>query len=422
MDLLRVSEERMSLLRSSQTLLFPVGITYAFINFQLVMGIIFGITFAFTLWVPFTRTLTTLLIAFAGSGICMGYFEAGASVFMLQLWGKEAANYIQALQLMYGLGSLIAPLIAGPFLMELHLRQDEDVNKDGNNSTDINSPEIFHPEETRMIYPFGILALLMALNSICSLIIHCLYPKTDEHQSRNVEERLPQEPESIERRTSIVPADMHVVVAHVVQQPKTGYDVWKIFLIIFATLFMHVYLGLQVTFGSFLLTFAVNSPELQLKKQAAAYLTSLFWTVFTIMKIVAVFAAERVGNEICIIVSLVVMIIANALLIPLGQYDETWLWVGVALVGLGISSIFGCMFGFLEEYFPVTETIGTIISMSAVMGELTFPLIIAPFIEETPNILLTLLLSCTTALSILFFVMAIICNTKLEKLKKEEDK
>lgn len=382
-----------------------MGILYARVNFQVATSLIFVMASLFTLLVPFAMTLTFLLALFVVNGVCLGFFEAGASVFMIHLWGKEAANFIQVLQLMYGVGSLIAPLMAQPFLTTApeHLITLS-------NTTDTQQ----HDTALQLIYPYSILAGFMAFNAIFSLVIWIFYPDTPTHPSRKLAEGSTEEVDEQPEEMIETKSDMAVQI-EIPSKSETDiehYGVWKILTIVLAIIFMHVYFGLQVSFGSYLMTYAVNC-DLKLSKTTGALLTTLYWTTFTVTKVGAIFFVNCLGHEVSILLSLGLMMIAGSFLLPLANHDATSLLAGVALEGIGVSSIFGCMFGHMEDYFQVTDTIASLMAMSSVLGELSFPLLISHFIEADPQILMTVTLICACFLTVIFASMMIICKTKL---------
>ena len=64
-------------------------------------------------------------------------------------------------------------------------------------------------------------------------------------------------------------------------------------------------------------------------------------------------------------------------------------------------------------YFQVTDLIASLIAMSSVLGELSFPLLISHFIEADPQILMIVLLTSTCMLTPIFFLIMFVGRTKL---------
>lgn len=66
--------------------------------------------------VPFCTDVVTLALCIVSGGIAMGFLDTGGNVQLLRLWGTKSAPYMQALHFAFGIGALVAPLIAKPFL------------------------------------------------------------------------------------------------------------------------------------------------------------------------------------------------------------------------------------------------------------------------------------------------------------------
>lgn len=177
---------------------------------------------------------------------------------------------------------------------------------------------------------------------------------------------------------------------------------------------MHTYLGLEISFGSFLMTFAVNS-SLKLSKATGAHLTTLFWSTFTFIRVITILVINRVGITAVLFTSLTVTLLANAILLPYGDTSELMLWIGVGMIGIGMSSVWACIFGFLEQFFPVTSVIGSLMIVAGVLGEFVFPVLISYFVKDYPKILLWVVLFCSVSTCCLFLLIYLICTLRLCK-------
>ena len=292
---------------------------------------------------------------------------------------------------------MLIPVIAAPFLTE---SGDVESMKD---DTDVK--ETFN-DDTQLIYPYSIVSLFLLINSIYSIVIWYLYPVTEEHPSR--------------------------IRAGATEENNTNKGVnsgfYKVLLILMAAAFMHIYYGLQISFGSFLPTFTVKSTSARLANQnitnidtaihdakiEGAYLCTLFWLACTLIRIPAVFVLNRLAHDKSILISLGIILVSNIILVPFGNEYTISLWIGVPLIGIGMSVIWGCMFGFLEYFFPISSFIGSRIIMSAIVGEFVFPVIISSFISQTPQILLWVVLFCSCTITIIFLLMMLISKSKMQ--------
>jgi fucose permease len=62
--------------------------------------------------IPFTASLTALVIAFVASGIAVGTVDIGSNTQMLWARGERAGPWLAALHLAFGAGALVSPLIS----------------------------------------------------------------------------------------------------------------------------------------------------------------------------------------------------------------------------------------------------------------------------------------------------------------------
>lgn len=418
-----------------------MGFIYNRVNFQLTTAICMMYSAIFTLIIPHIRVAWLLLTIFVIDQIGLGAYEAGSNMFILHLWGKEATPFMQCLQSMFGFGALIAPVVLVPFLVET---DDENgvSNSNGKNET---SGEVFHPEDIQLVYPYTIVSAYLIINSIYMLTCYCMYPETTPHPSRAREEsshensiRTPEsDQQSVINRSEssdhkgqddeeplmpVLDCCNSITTESEQQQPPVedpSHRFWRIVTVCITLLFMHIYLGLEITFGSYLTAFAVKC-KLHLSKAYGAFLTTVYWTSFTLFRLLTILYIDYTGIGVNIAGSIVMVLISNAFLLPHGDESLAMLWTGIILIGIGTSSIFACMFGFLEQYFEVTSMISALMIMSAVLGEFTFPAVISRFIESTPAIFLWVTLFCSIGIAILFAIIALICRFKLRKVATEK--
>lgn len=364
-----------------------MGCLFPRTNFLLGSGIISLVAAVATMVIPFSQSLWELVVSFVLYGFCFGFYETGASVYLLKVWGEDADPFLQALQFAFGLGSLIAPLIAEPFL--------------NNHNGDI--------LKGSLIYPFLSLAGMITVNALFFFAVWYKFPDSEEPasvtciQASSVPKK-DVKPGATDRKASEFSS---LLIRNEARKRK-----WESVSTKLVFLFMHIYLGVEIAIGTLILTFAVQS-DLHLTEDTGALLTSLFWGMFTATKVAAVISVQKIGAEWTIILSLVVMMISNILLLPFCQTSETMLTIGVSLMGIGISSIYGCIFAFLDQYMVVSSGLALKIVVSATLGEVTFPAFISLFIDSYPMILMWVSLFCTIAMSVIFLITQHICRQKL---------
>ncbi|GIY14928.1 sodium-dependent glucose transporter 1 [Caerostris extrusa] len=161
---------------------------------------VFNLSTALTmLSIPWSRSMEVLTVLMTINGISLGILETGSNVCCLSLWGKDSGPYFQALHCIFGLGALIAPLIAAPFLGDYEsdfLKFDKHIEFDFNNSSTIfantttqNSTHYFPNEGfeiiseiPRVTYAFTIIGVFALLVTTLFFIVCIITPKDSQGQ------------------------------------------------------------------------------------------------------------------------------------------------------------------------------------------------------------------------------------------------
>lgn len=302
---------------------------------------------------------------------------------------------------MYGAGALFASVFAAPFLVE-----SEGVESIQDNVT---SPDT--EAELMLVWPYSIIACLMLLNALFTLAVYKVSPVTTIHPSRA------QDGNPLTPGTSVPSyGSVEGVEQKKEAKKKRNYGKWKVLVVCLTLTFFAIYMGYEVSIGSFLTTFAVKS-DLHLKKADAVRITTVYWTTFTLFRLLTAFYIEFTGPELNITASLVLILVANgAFVFPFGDTSETMLMIGCALIGTGLSSVFACLLSFLEQFFLLSPRVSSNILIAAMVGEFVFPAIFSFYIDTFPDILLWVTLFCSVLMFLLFALLSMICHQKLGKL------
>lgn len=371
-----------------------VGVIFSFINVQALIAITCGLSAVFMGILPFNRTLYGLVATFFANGLVNGMLDTGSNMFTLVLWGRENGPFMQALHFAFGLGCFHAPLLAKPFLLEL-LEPINNVTTsvlgEDNSTTDYQDyvfPE-FTVEDVALEIPYGVIALFMLINCLIFSYIFLRYREVTPHPSRTQAET------------------KETLGGGFAVDKKVRYTI-----ICLATVFMHVYCGLELAFGTLITSYAVKC-DLHLDKATGAYMASVYWAFFTFFRLFAIFFADVIGAETNIYFNFMLIVLSNLFLIPFGDTNVYCLWAGIILMGLGTSSIWASIFGFLEDYFPVTSGMTASFSVAACLGQSIMPFIVGHFIDSYPPIFLWVTLTASTLLILLFSTFSYLCKKKL---------
>ncbi|XP_023211302.1 sodium-dependent glucose transporter 1-like isoform X2 [Centruroides sculpturatus] len=349
--------------------------------------------------IPWWTRLLPLIMNFLINGIAMGALDTGNNVYCLDIWKKESGPYLQALHFFFGLGAFIAPLIAEPFLPDSSNNHEKNsthnstyfttVYSELDNHSTSNSPN----EDGHSIhFPYGILGCYVLFVVISHIIALCIWPKeekTDRNEATN---------------------NIH----------KSNIPLYST-IISLTALFMCMYSGLEIAFGQLLTTFAVKG-NLHLSESTGSFMTSVYWGTYTFARAFSIFLVTCT-NLICpILVDLALFIAAGVCLSLFGGSSETMLWIGIAVLGFGLSSVFPSVLAWLEFHIPLNSKVASLFIVGVSLGEMVVPLSISHFIDKHSMALMyaTLLLGCGSTLLFIILWLLIIRYKKTEKIEKEK--
>lgn len=380
------------------------------LNFFFVAGCSFLTSTILTFGITQTTDIVTLLAVTTVNQFAHGSFAAGSNPYLFHLWGKETGPYLQGYMFMFGAGGLISPLIVSHFQKA---------------PSSMNS-SLFHVITMGgvLFWPFAIVSAFQLISSLLAFMIHFTFPVPDPHPSREKlvtgEHSLSNFPqENVSKPGDVQELETGLqssLCGERTRQPNASSDkiFWKAMVLVFAMMFMHLFMGVQTCFANFLATFAVTSG-VHLSKDQGAELTSLYWLTYTFFRVISIFYINRIGPGISICLGMIILLGANALFFPFGDSNVSLLVTAVAVAGMGGSTLWGCVYGFLEDYIPINRIVTACIITSAYMGELTFPSVLANWIDRDPGVLQWVVLMCSLGLPVSFAFMFLTCRIKLRQ-------
>ena len=90
---------------------------YKYVNRQLVLLLMTALMGIFTVLLPVSQNVYQYyafnFISFVGAGA----WDSGNSVWLIEMWKDQAPSLLQIQQMMYGIGTIIAPLLVSPFVV-----------------------------------------------------------------------------------------------------------------------------------------------------------------------------------------------------------------------------------------------------------------------------------------------------------------
>ncbi|KAF8785944.1 Sodium-dependent glucose transporter 1 like protein [Argiope bruennichi] len=350
------------------------------------------------LGIPWSRSIGALTALMTVNGLSLGCLDTGGNVCCLNLWGKDSGPFYQALHFTFGLGALIAPLIAAPFVGNIDTSDFSFDNKSTIAANTTLQPAFHNFLNNSLVDSFEIPPITYAYSAIggfaifvtALFLIICIIAPLETQGQQNDESQVR------ERKLSFV------------------------LLIVFLNIILvFVETGTEVGYAQMLTTYVVKGP-LQLSPTTGSYMTSGFWAAFSISRFLSVFLAIKFSNLQLIVFDIIISSIGALILLSFGASQVWAVWLATILLGVGIASFFPAAVGWVEKYMTVTNKMASSFCIGAAFGEMIIPFIISTYIDTVPGVLLyTVAASCALSAGVAF-IMWLILRNKQDKYIKDE--
>ncbi|NWX58914.1 MFS4B protein, partial [Promerops cafer] len=294
-------------------------------------------------WCRESLLLTILMSIIGGS---MGILDTGGNVLALYTWGSEAGPHLQALHFSFAAGAFLAPIVAKMTLGESE--SDELAGAEKTNLSVLKSVPTASPASTTpalkdhhegdVLWSYIIIGTYILFTSIFLFVLYSKGSSTkDKSKASAHKDRL---------------AKYH----------------WPLVGLLFV--FFLFYVGAEVTYGSYVFTYAMVFAEMT--ESEAAALNSVFWGAFAVCRGAAVFGAAFVSPATMIVMSLACSAASSTALAFFAHYRAS-LWVGTAVYGASMATIFPSGIAWIEQYTVVEGKTASLFVVGAALGEMCIP-------------------------------------------------
>ncbi|XP_041836206.1 major facilitator superfamily domain-containing protein 4A [Melanotaenia boesemani] len=385
----------------------------ALFSSTLIISLVFAI-------IPLCHHVVLLSVAMALAGQAMGIIDTIANRQLVTLYQKDSAIILQALHFFIGLGALVSPLVADPFLADdscvlganwtanssfsldlQHLR--ESLAGHGAVLQNTSQYPLFTEGVviTRVAYAFWIMALinLPVPAAVLALMYHQRLLPCSSSSPRLLDK---------ESQSSSNPAgdggQGHGNVFSCCNPSKLqGHSATFFILHVLGGAIVFMTDGIIGSYAGFIYTYAV-SPPLLMSHKAAGCLDSVFWASITAGRVVFIGFSYRYTVPLLLTLSLVGVILVQCLL--LFFYTScVFLFIGTCLLGLSISSVFPFMLAFTEDMFNYRGCATTVLVTSASTGEMMLQLLVGSVIHSQGSYSFLLCSTITSFISFALFLL-----------------
>ena len=335
---------------------------------------------------------------------------------MLRLWDEKSGPYMQALHFSFALGTFVAPLLAEPFITQDAIPDiptshycnppDDTVNDTTTNCTGIDDTSVSNCTDVsddsdffssiQFGWAYWISAFAMLLVAI-PLIYFAACTKRRHPQ-------LYQQIIAEQKENTVTTENRKASKANV-----KHYKTFRIFIVAMCTVFLFFYIGVEVTYGSFVFTFAVTYKELCFSKSKAALLNAVYWGSFTFGRLTGIGIAMLKISTTIMLVSDFIGCMCAVLLITIIHTSDVVIWIGTALLGVAIASVFPSMLLWVDEHLEVTGKVTAVLVNGATFGDMVLPLTVGLLITNVnPELFLYLMLVYCSAATLVYITVMVV--------------
>ena len=172
-----------------------------------------------------------------------------------------------------------------------------------------------------------------------------------------------------------------------------------------------------------LFTFAISHPSLRFTKSNAAFLTSLFWTSYTLSRVVSTGLSLKFSPA-QLIVGCHVIYMAGALLMMLFLDTSPSLitWLGTAILAFGLSPYWSNSTAWSVQYIQLTPASMALITMLYSSGLMLIPFFLGNQIAENPRFFLVSNTGLAVLLTAIAIALIVFGNTKRLRKHSSQNK
>ncbi|KFQ60768.1 Sodium-dependent glucose transporter 1, partial [Pelecanus crispus] len=330
--------------------------------------------------IPWCKKSLLLTALMSVIGASMGILDTGGNVLALNTWGAEAGPHMQALHFSFAVGAFVAPILA-----KMALGGSESGELPVAEKTNQSVPAASALQRhlgADFLWSYVVIGTYLLF---VSFFFFVLYSKGSSARDKS--------------KASL---------------QKCMFAKYHYALIILLFIFFFCYVGAEVTYGSYIFTYAKAFAEM--KENEAAALNSVFWGAFAACRGVAIFCAACLYPGTMILLSIVGSAVSSSCLAFFARSPAS-LWVGTAVYGASMATIFPSGISWIEQYTVVQGKSASLFVIGAAPGGRRF--------RHVPVVMYTAL--ATSAMTVILFpLMYKLANSAgesdLKELSESEDR
>nr|XP_021494427.1 sodium-dependent glucose transporter 1B-like [Meriones unguiculatus] len=366
------------------------GALFDRMNQYFLLGVSMLATAAVLYLIPFCKTAFLVIVTMSGFGASAGVVDTGANVLILALWGDKGAPHMQALHFSFALGAVLAPLLAKlawgtAASAQNHTESDFDPLM-LNRSSEASTGSLFAvPDDMNLLWAYASISTYILVVSVFLFGLFCKKHSKQEKATASAQ---------VARR-----AKYH----------------WALLCLLF--FFFFFYVGAEVTYGSYVFSFATT--HVGMEESEAAGLNSIFWGTFAACRGLAIFFATFLQPGTMIVLSNIGSL-ASSLFLVLFDKNRLCLWIATSVYGASMATTFPSGISWVEQYTTLTGKSTAFFVIGAALGDMAIPAVIGILQGHYPDLPVVLYTCLGSAIftAVLFPVMYKLATLPLKRQRK----
>uniref|UniRef100_A0A8C8U4R1 Sodium-dependent glucose transporter 1-like n=1 Tax=Peromyscus maniculatus bairdii TaxID=230844 RepID=A0A8C8U4R1_PERMB len=353
------------------------GLLLDYMNHFLLLGVSMLATTAGFYLIPFCKKAVFLIVMMSVFGASVSVVDTGGNVLILDLWGDKGAPHMQALHFSFALGASLAPLLAklvwGTTTSTQNHTETDFVPLVLNRSSGATSDSLFAvPEDMTLLWTYASVGTYVL---VVSVFLFGLFCKKSSRQKKSTASG---------------------------QEARRAKYHWALLFLLF--LFFFFYVGAEVTYGSYIFSFATT--HVGMEESEAAGLNSVFWGTFAACRGLAIFFATLLQPGTMIVLSNIGSLVSSFFLV-LFHKTPLCLWIATSVYGASMAVTFPSGVSWIEQYTTLTGKSTAFFVFGAALGEMAIPAVIGILEGHYPDLPIVLYICFASAIftAVLFPVM-----------------
>ncbi|XP_054424616.1 LOW QUALITY PROTEIN: sodium-dependent glucose transporter 1 [Pteronotus mesoamericanus] len=369
------------------------GVLFDAMNHFLLLGMSMLATTVGLYLVPFCKRAVLLIVMMSVFGVSMGILDTGGNVLILAIWGDKGAPHMQALHFSFALGAFLAPLLAKLALgtmVSAGNRTEANFSHSLDQPSEADPGPLFGvPDNVNLLWAYIIIGTYIFV--VC-IFLFVLFLKKSSQQDK--------------------------AKASAQRSRRAKYHNALLCLLF---LFFFFYVGAEVTYGSYVFSFATTHAGMA--ESEAAGLNSIFWGTFAACRGLAIFFATCLQPGTMIVLSNIGSLVSSLFLVLFNK-SAACLWIATSVYGASMATTFPSGISWIEQYTTIHGKAAAFFVVGAALGEMAIPAVIGILqgkYADLPVVLYTSL-GAAIATAVLFPVMYKLATSPLHRQQKEHRK